>query len=67
MNKKENFSTVNLELTVNIKENNKEKSISFYPENEEAYLAIVTSSDFDYLIPTAYVASLKKEEKDFLE
>ena len=65
--KKQNYPTINPELSIKITEADKEKNIGFYPENEENYLAIVEKSDFDYLIASAYVASLKKEEKDFVE
>lgn len=67
LKKNENSLVPDPELTINIKENGKEKTISFYPENEETYIATLTSIDYDYIVATAYVASLTKEEKDFVE
>jgi len=52
---------------IKVKENNKEKSIQFYPQDENNYFAKTSTSEFVFQIPTAYVASLKKEEKDFVE
>ena len=52
---------------IKIKESTKEKSINFYPQNENYYLAKISESEFIYQIQTAYVASLKKETGDFLD
>ncbi|MBI4226137.1 hypothetical protein HY612_03420, partial [Candidatus Roizmanbacteria bacterium] len=67
LNKQQNYPDVNAALSIFIKENGKEKNINFYPQNEEEHFVRIFPSDFDYLIAVAYVASLKKEEKDFLE
>lgn len=67
LKKQENYPAVNPELSITLEEDNKKKTIGFYLPDEENYSARVTSSNFDYIIPAAYVASLKKEEKDFLE
>ena len=54
-------------VTIKIKENGKEKTIEFFPQDENNYLAKSSNSEFIFQIPAAYVASLKKEEKDFVE
>lgn len=54
-------------LTITVKESGKEKKITFYTNSNENYLAKTSVSDFIFQIPTAYVESLKKEEKDFTE
>ena len=56
-----------ISLTIKIVENNKEKSIGFYKLDENNYLAKSSTSEYIYQIPAAYIASLKKEEKDFVE
>ena len=56
-----------ISMTIIIKENNQEKSIEFFAQDENNYLAKTSTSQFVFQIPAAYVASLKKEEKDFLE
>ena len=65
--KPENYQPVDLEVSITVKESNQEKNIRFYYGDEENYSANITTSNFDYTIVSAYVASLKKEEKDFLE
>lgn len=52
---------------IKIKENGKEKFIYFLPQNDNNYIAKTSNSEYIYQIPAAYIASLKKEEKDFLE
>jgi len=54
-------------LSIKIKEVGKEKTIAFYLQDENNYLAKTSISEYIYQIPAAYVASLKKEEKDFLQ
>jgi len=64
--KETNFPTV-IPTSITIKEGAQEKSIDFYLQDENNYLAKTSVSEFIYQIPAAYVASLKKEEKDFVE
>lgn len=54
-------------ITIRIKEGKQEKTIEFYPQDENNYLAKASTSEFVFQIPAAYVASLKKEGKDFIE
>lgn len=64
--KKINYATAP-ELTIILKENNKNKTITFYQQNKETYLSVIAQDEYDYLVPAAYVASLKKEQRDFIE
>lgn len=54
-------------LAIKMIEDKKDESISFFPKDEQNYFSKELTSDFIFQIPTAYVESLKKEEKDFLE
>jgi len=53
--------------SIKIKEGSQEKSVEFYQQDENNYFAKASTSEFIFQIPAAYVASLKKEEKDFIE
>ena len=50
-----------------VNENANKKSIMIYSKDEDNYLTKTSESEFVFQIPAAYVASLKKEEKDFVE
>ncbi|MBI2641627.1 DUF4340 domain-containing protein [Candidatus Roizmanbacteria bacterium] len=67
LKKQENYLDVNPILSIIIKENNKEKNIGFYSQNEEEYFVRINPSSYDYIVASGFVASLKKEEKDFFE
>lgn len=54
-------------ITINIIENNREKKAEFLSPDDKYYFLITSNSDVGFQIPIAYVASLKKEEKDFIE
>ena len=64
---KETSLPVVISLTIKVREDSREKTIEFYPQDENNYLAKTSTSDFIFQIPAAYIASLKKEEKDFIE
>jgi hypothetical protein len=57
------------ELIIKTKVKNKEIAANFFPvdDDKESYYLKTTNNNFLYTIPAVYVASLKKEEKDFIE
>ncbi|OGK16232.1 hypothetical protein A2774_04580 [Candidatus Roizmanbacteria bacterium RIFCSPHIGHO2_01_FULL_39_12c] len=61
-----NFPDI-IPTVIKITENDREKTISFYGQDENNYLANSSESEFIFQIPAAYIASLKKEESDFVE
>jgi hypothetical protein len=65
--KKIDLSNYLVDLTIFIKENEKEKIGVFYKENEEKYYFYQEGANYIYQIPAAYVASLKKKEEDLVE
>jgi uncharacterized protein YaiI (UPF0178 family) len=58
--------TILPELSIKIKENNQEKRAYFIKKDENNYYLQLSDRPTIYQISTAYVSSLKKEEKDFL-
>lgn len=64
---KNDLSKLPVELTVFISESKKEKKAVFYKKDKEKFYFFKEDSKYIYQIPTAYVASLKKEEKDLTE
>ncbi len=54
-------------LSIDIIEQNVKSTAVFFPISEKTYQAIISNNDFTYSIPSPYVESLKKEEKDFIE
>ena len=58
--------TILPELSIKIKENNQEKRAYFIKKDENNYYLQLSNRSTIYQISTAYVSSLKKEEKDFL-
>lgn len=52
---------------ISVKENSLEKKIIFYSSDKDNYLAKSSISNSVFQIPTAYVSSLNKVEKDFTE
>lgn len=54
-------------LSIEVTEQNMIKSAVFSPISEKTYQATISNNDFTYSIPSPYIESLKKEEKDFTE
>jgi len=55
------------EFFIVITENNKKTYLQFHKIDADNYYLKTTKNNFLYLIPNVYAASLKKEEKDFIE
>lgn len=55
------------EFQMTITENNKITYFQFHKRDQDNYYLKTSKNDFLYLIPNVYVASLKKEEKDFID
>lgn len=62
-----NLSNYQVDLSIIVGEGRKEKKGVFYKKDEEKYYFYQEGSNYIYQIPAAYVASLKKEEKDLVE
>lgn len=62
--KKIDLSKYPVDLTIIAREKEKEKKGFFYKKDEGKYYFYQQGADYIYQIPAAYVASLKKEEKD---
>lgn len=54
-------------LTINLKENNKEKTADFFSKDTDSYFLKTSETDKIYLIDKISVDQLKKQEKDFTE
>jgi len=55
------------ELTIIINEDKKTKIAEFFKKDKDNYLLKISSNNLVYQINTPYVASLKKEEVDFIQ
>lgn len=65
--KKNDLLKFPVELTVFVSENKKGKKAIFYKKDKEKFYFYADGAKYIYQIPTAYVSSLKKEEKDLTE
>lgn len=54
-------------LSIEIVEQNVKNTAVFSPVSEKTYQATISNNDFTYSIPSPYIESLKKEEKDFTD
>lgn len=66
---KVDFSTPSISITVKEKVNASEpaKTMMFVTKDSDSYYALLQGSTFIFQIPTVYVNSLLKEEKDFID
>ncbi len=62
-----NLSNYQPDLSITVDEGGKEKKGVFYKIDNEKYYFYQEGSNYVYQIPAAYVASLKKEEKDLVQ
>jgi len=65
--KKIDLSNYPLDLSIIVSEEGKEKKGLFYKIDNEKYYFYQEGSNYIYQIPSAYVASLKKEEKELVK
>lgn len=61
------FSKRDKEMTISIKEGDKEKKGVFYKKDEDSYYFHQEKSGYIYYIPAVSVTSVQKEEKDLIE
>lgn len=67
-NKKDiDLSKSDVDLTITVSEDKREKRGNFYKKDKEKLYFYQEESSYIYQIPIAYIASLKKEEKDLIE
>ena len=63
----ENFTLLNPEITINVKENNQLKKTSIFSIDTNYYLLKIEGNKLIYKIKKIYISSLEKDEDDFIQ
>jgi len=63
----ENFTLLNPEITINVKENNQLKKASIFSIDTNYYLLKIEGNKLIYKIKKIYISSLEKDEDDFIQ